>query len=360
MKREELELSRHGATPAQFLAYVRAMIRKHGLTAIDPADIQLGTFAKGGEIEFDYHDDPAKPCASERSISKPYEMQTYVRNWDGTVYNLILEFDFWDEKTGFGYFYFLNTWEDTETTAEPATETETTETTESETAKNEKEEETMFPNLTKAINTHYDTAAEKFTADLLTVTAGYALDHAYYRDLMTPKAFDECKALDPADLLPETIRAKMTARFTRKNERDRADRLAKLTRAENAEPLENASIAVEWKRSTMWGSNPTATVIANYDANHATEGRASGCGYDKESAAIATAINASPSIMRVLYEHAENGGNFPYSVYTYAGLPYFDGGCGVSCFRNVFGACGYRWEDGAHRKTFDVYTLTRA
>lgn len=101
-------------------------------------------------------------------------------------------------------------------------------------------------------------------------------------------------------------------------------------------------------------------MISNYDANHATEGRASGCGYDKESAAIATAINASPSIMRVLYEHAENGGNFPYSVYTYAGLPYFDGGCGVSCFRNVFGACGYRWEDGAHRKTFDVYTLTRA
>lgn len=247
------------------------------------------------------------------------------------------------------------TWTGYHKPTEPATET-----TESETAKNEKEEETMFPNLTKAINAHYDTAAEKFAADLLTVTAGYALDHAYYRDLMTPKAFNECKALDPADLLPETIRIKMTARFTRENERDRADRLAKLTRAENAEPLENASISVEWKRSAIWGRNPTATVIANYDANHATEGRASGCGYDKESAAIATAINASPSIMRVLYEHAENGGSFPYSVYTYAGLPYFDGGCGVSCFRKVFGACGYRWEDCAHLNTFDVYTLTRA
>lgn len=100
-----------------------------------------------------------------------------------------------------------------------------------------KEETTMFPNLTKAINTHYDTAAEKFASDLLTVTAGYALDHAYYRDLMTPKAFDECKTLDPAETLPETIRIKMTARFTRNNERDRANRLAKLTRAENAEPL---------------------------------------------------------------------------------------------------------------------------
>ena len=186
----------------------------------------------------------------------------------------------------------------------------------------------MFPNLTKAINAHYDTAADKFTSDLLTVTAGYALDHAYYRDLMTPKAFDECKALDPADILPE--------------------------------PLENASIVVEWKRSAMWGSNPTATVIANYDTNHATKGRASGCGYDKESAAIATAINASPSIMRVLYEHAENGGSFPYSVYTYAGLPYFGGGCGVSCFRNVFEGCGYEWRDLVHRKTFHSYIMTPA
>lgn len=36
-------------------------------------------------------------------------MQTYVRNWDGTVYNMIMEFTFWDKKTGTGYFYFLNT-----------------------------------------------------------------------------------------------------------------------------------------------------------------------------------------------------------------------------------------------------------
>lgn len=114
MKREELELSRHNVTPAQFLSYVRSMIRKHNLTTISPLDIQLDSFATGGDIEFEYHDKTGKACKAEKSVSKPYQLQTYVLNWDGTIYNLIMEFDFWDEKTGFGYFYFVNTWNEEE------------------------------------------------------------------------------------------------------------------------------------------------------------------------------------------------------------------------------------------------------
>lgn len=229
-----------------------------------------------------------------------------------------------------------------------------------ETTKNEEEEKTMFPNLTAAVNAHFDENAAKFSATLDTMTTGEALAGWYYRDHMTASALRIAQETDPAEPLPAKVREKMTAHFTRSNERNRANRLAKLTCAENAEPLETASITVEWKRNATWGSNPTATATVNYDFNHTTEGRASGCGYDKESAAIATAVNASPSIMRVLYEHAENGGSFPYSVYTFAGLPYFDGGCGVSCFRNVFEVCGYKWNHEAHRKGFDLYSLTRA
>lgn len=84
------------------------------MTAIHPEDIDLDYWARGNDIEFDYHNIEGKPCRAERSVSKPYEMQTYIKNWDGTVYNMILEFNFWDDKTGTGYFYFLNTWEETE------------------------------------------------------------------------------------------------------------------------------------------------------------------------------------------------------------------------------------------------------
>ena len=114
VRREEMELSRRGVTPAQFLAYVRQSIKRRGLVGICSNDFDLAYFAAGNDLNFDIrYDSPENgPCAHERSISRPYEMQTYIKNWDGTVYNCICEFDFWDDKTGFGYFYFLNEWEE--------------------------------------------------------------------------------------------------------------------------------------------------------------------------------------------------------------------------------------------------------
>lgn len=106
--KEEVELTRHGTTPARFLAYVRRVLREKGYKGIDAGDIDLRYWAAGNDLNFDYHDEPGRPCQAERGISKPYEMQTYIRNWDGTVYNMILEFNFWDDKTGFGYFYYRN------------------------------------------------------------------------------------------------------------------------------------------------------------------------------------------------------------------------------------------------------------
>lgn len=106
--REEMELTRHNVTPAQFCAYVRAQIRKHNFKAIDAGDIDIAYWRAGNDLNFYYHDVPEKPCRAEKSVSRPYEMQTFVLNWDGTVYNMIMEFTFDDDKTGTGYFYFVN------------------------------------------------------------------------------------------------------------------------------------------------------------------------------------------------------------------------------------------------------------
>ena len=110
-KKEQLELTRHNVTPAQFLAYVRHQIRKHNFTSILADDINFEYWKNGGDLEFDYHDVVGKPCKAEKSVSQPYKMQTYILNWDGTVYNLIAEFEFDDDKRGWGYFYFVNTWD---------------------------------------------------------------------------------------------------------------------------------------------------------------------------------------------------------------------------------------------------------
>jgi hypothetical protein len=110
---EQLELTRRNVTPAQFLAYVRQQIKKHDFNGICAIDICLDDFKRDGDFEFDVDNTHLGPQLSavhrEKSVSKPYEMQTYVLNWDGTVYNHIMEFDFDDDKKGTGYFYYICT-----------------------------------------------------------------------------------------------------------------------------------------------------------------------------------------------------------------------------------------------------------
>lgn len=221
---------------------------------------------------------------------------------------------------------------------------------------------TIYPNLTAAINAHYDAQTEKFRQDLETITAETVTGRSYYATYTTPTVYNAIQRLPGDQSLPDGIKEKMLAKFQRLNDKEREKKLQKLADVAALSPLESVTVNVEWKRNPTWGHNPSAEVRAFGDGYSAklTVGKASGCGYDKESAAIATAMNGNPQILRAMYDHAERGGTFPYSVYTYAGLPYFDGGCGVSCFRNVFEAMGYKWRDVAHGKTYDVYSVERS
>ena len=99
----EIELQRHGVTPAQFLAYLRSMQKKHPEMG---NDFNLDMFtAEGWSSNYSNALPTERPCESERSTDKPYEKQTYIRNFDGTTYNEIIEFQFDDDKTGYGYYY---------------------------------------------------------------------------------------------------------------------------------------------------------------------------------------------------------------------------------------------------------------
>lgn len=218
------------------------------------------------------------------------------------------------------------------------------------------EPKTIFPNLTAAVNAHFDAAAQKFADQIKTVFCEEITNSWYWKEKTTPAAYKMIQEADPRALIPEAAQKKMLSRFTRENEKDRAKHLEKIARAEAAPDAEYIAINMEWKRSATWGMNPTTEICGERTR---TTGTASGCGYDKASASTASAANEHPEILRILYKHAENGGEFPYSVYTYAGLPYFDGGCGMSCFDNVFRACGYRMKHTASAKTFDGYAIMK-
>ena len=214
----------------------------------------------------------------------------------------------------------------------------------------------MFENLKNEIKKYEAESVRKFAENLKKMTVADVLGSWSMREYLTPKAFEALKALDGAEKLPVGIAEKMTTKKARKAEKLTAERLGKLAEVEGVEAPAAVSVSVEWVPSKMWGYNPHATVTAD---KCRTYGRASGCGYDKESAAIASAFNSNPEIMRILYDHAERGEAFPYSVHTFAGLPSFDGGCGVSCFERVFDACGYEWRQTGSGKRFNCYLLTK-
>lgn len=163
-----------------------------------------------------------------------------------------------------------------------------------------------------------------------------------------------------------------TRRAEKQTEKETAAKLARLETVAAADPLRDASVSVTWARSRVWGYNPTAEVWPGYATGHA-----SGCGYDKQSAAVAEALNATPSALRVLYTLAEKaleegksgrsatactGYNWTAAICYgcgYSVLPHFEGGVGVSCFWEAFSRAGYTVRTAGSGRLFDCYTITR-
>ena len=130
------------------------------------------------------------------------------------------------------------------------------------------------------------------------------------------------------------------------------------------ENIKNINISINWVKNKTWGYNPHATITD--DLGNITEGRASGCGYDKESASIAEALNKNNDILKLLYIAKnkkmtfKNNNNHDLLGYGsgYGVLPYFEGGVGASSLMNIFRKLGYNVTEH-HTNTSDFYTITK-
>lgn len=233
----------------------------------------------------------------------------------------------------------------------------------------------MFENLKKALAEELETrkANTRFY-----IVEGYYPDwapqhcnnlDAGLKRWSTPAKWEAYQAgkLDRSDAC-----VKATARAFRDLEKTYAKKLELLTEVEAAPELQYGYVNEVWNRSRTWGWNPRAEV-ATEEADTFV-GTASGCGYDKASAAIAEALNKSRSMLKVLYVAAEKalaeGKTFTRANSAtvswrdilgygsgYSALPYFEGGCGVSCFETIFKNCGYRFAQVASGKRFDAYSI---
>lgn len=171
----------------------------------------------------------------------------------------------------------------------------------------------------------------------------------------------EREKLKKGEYTKKQILTILKTREAAKIEKETKKETAKIDRIANAGDYSGGKITVEWKKSKTWGANPHAEYI-NYGERFT--GTASGCGYDKLSAAISEALNKDDKLLKLLYLEKEkhikkqNREIFGYGSGSYT-LPHFEGGVGVSCYPSIFEKIGFQFECVASGESFDAYTITR-
>lgn len=126
-------------------------------------------------------------------------------------------------------------------------------------------------------------------------------------------------------------------------------------------------ISIEWKKSRTWGNNPHCEVKVFYNNNQVETftGSASGCGYDKRSAATAEALNKCELLKALLYK-AENKRLKNHSEVTRrdfigygsgnSSIPHFEGGVGFRSHETILNNLKFKtslYDESS--TTYDLY-----
>lgn len=205
----------------------------------------------------------------------------------------------------------------------------------------------MYENLRKAVRAEYEKRISENSDRILAVDSRNGATTEALRAAAVWATKHTCAQYDNGEISVDSYvtRAEKRMRATLKKNLDGV--LEKIRVVETAEKPEHILLWVDWKESRTWGKNPHVELIVG---NKVYRGTATGCGYDKESAAIAEALNAYPGALKILYEtkNAALAGDESISNENaigygagYGALPYYEPGVGVNSLVAILEKCGY-------------------
>lgn len=221
-------------------------------------------------------------------------------------------------------------------------------------------------NLIKAVETEQKNRLNDFIVSINQLTERSQLDTWHYKDLLP-------KGKNVKDYSFDTLKAYLIGRKEKAIYKDIEREVKKINTVANAGELLEVKISIEWKRSQMWGSNPKAECWASFinkdghrDSIMVESGSIGGCGYDKQSTAVANCLNQINEVLKPLYtiknaNPTNDNSNHKLLGYGagYGILPSIEGGVGVSCYPSIFDKIGFDFKTVASGKTYDVYTITK-
>ena len=203
---------------------------------------------------------------------------------------------------------------------------------------------------------------KKALVDLRKAKKSELINSWYYNEKLTARQIEK---LNDKELTTTKAKEIIKNKIIKEYDKRINKALTKIETIQKAnEDITIINVSINWVKSPTWGYNPHATITtSNGDI---TEGRASGCGYDKESAAIADALNQNDDILKLLYIYKnkkmtlKNTNNHDILGYGsgYGVLPYFEGGVGASSLMNIFRKLGYNVTE-YHTKISDYYTIKK-
>lgn len=209
----------------------------------------------------------------------------------------------------------------------------------------------MLNNLIEAIKKDMETQKAE-TMEHLKVEEYYTLNY-YLTALRKKQLADGTITRDKA---VEIASKKVEKEYNKRT----AEAVDKVNKIDNADDFNGCTITIEWKKGSMGANQAKATLTG---CGYIEGCRTGGCGYDKESTAMADVLNECYPLMKLLYKYREehlDGTNhitFGYGSGYNKVLPYFEGGVGVSSFYKIFETIGCTLKHTACGKTFDVYEV---
>lgn len=160
------------------------------------------------------------------------------------------------------------------------------------------------------------------------------------------------------------LRTYLNERATIKIEKDIQKEFARIEAVTGYE-FEPVEIVVEWKKNRTWGSNPRATAFVP-GVGYIDSGSIGGCGYDKQSTAVAEILNQIPAVMYRLYKEKNRHKNINktnHEIFGYGSgygiLPAFEGGVGVNCYPAIFDKIVLKFETVHSSKNTDIFRITK-
>jgi hypothetical protein len=216
--------------------------------------------------------------------------------------------------------------------------------------------------LIKLVKKENKKRLEKAINDLKQTHGDDLINLWYYKEKLTNT---QIKKYINKEMTEKEIKEKIKNKIIKEYEKTENKKLNKIETIKNADDdISTINITVNWTKNKTWGYNPRATIFTNKE--DVTEGKASGCGYDKESTAIAEALNKNPDILKLLYIAKnkkmtfKNHNNHDILGYGsgYYELPYFEGGVGVNSLMNIFRKLGYNITEH-HTDSSDFYTIIK-